>query len=472
MYFILVLLLACMSSVSKSYQIDMTNGPILMKLLGFSIPLIFSSTLQLLFNAADVIVVGRFAGENSLAAVGATGALINLMVNLFVGLSVGTTVVTAHFFGAGKGAAVEQSVHTGVLMSIYSGIILTVMGIIGTRFILQFMQVPVEIFGLASLYLKVYFAGITASMVYNFGSALLRAKGDTRRPMYYLLFAGIINVILNLIFVIVFKMDVAGVALATIISQCVSAFLVIRALMKEEGEFHLDLRRLRIEREILIRVIKIGVPAGFQGMVFSLSNIVIQSAINGFGAQVVAGSSAAGNIEGFIYTAMNGFAQGALTFSSQNLGAGCLDRVRRSVVVSELSVLVTGLLLGGSVFLFRNFFLGLYSDNPAVIAAGATRISIICLLYALCGMMETTANMVRGLGHSLLPMVVSIAGVCGMRILWIATIFQVPRFHTFEVLFYSYPVTWTITLLSHAVCLMVIFRKHGVLGQRGISKSL
>jgi putative MATE family efflux protein len=450
----------------------MTNGPILMKLLGFSIPLIFSSTLQLLFNAADVIVVGRFAGENSLAAVGATGALINLMVNLFVGLSVGTTVVTAHFFGAGKGAAVEQSVHTGVLMSIYSGIILTVMGIIGTRFILQFMQVPVEIFGLASLYLKVYFAGITASMVYNFGSALLRAKGDTRRPMYYLLFAGIINVILNLIFVIVFKMDVAGVALATIISQCVSAFLVIRALMKEEGEFHLDLRRLRIEREILIRVIKIGVPAGFQGMVFSLSNIVIQSAISGFGAQVVAGSSAAGNIEGFIYTAMNGFAQGALTFSSQNLGAGRLDRVRRSVVVSELSVLVTGLLLGGSVFLFRNFFLGLYSDNPAVIAAGATRISIICLLYALCGMMETTANMVRGLGHSLLPMVVSIAGVCGMRILWIATIFQVPRFHTFEVLFYSYPVTWTITLLSHAVCLMIIFRKHGVLGQGGISKSL
>lgn len=471
MYFILVLLLACMSSVSKSYQIDMTNGPILMKLLGFSIPLIFSSTLQLLFNAADVIVVGRFAGENSLAAVGATGALINLMVNLFVGLSVGTTVVTAHFFGAGKGAAVEQSVHTGVLMSLYSGIILTVVGIIGTRFILQFMQVPVEIFGLASLYLKVYFAGITASMVYNFGSALLRAKGDTRRPMYYLLFAGIINVILNLIFVIVFKMDVAGVALATIISQCVSAFLVIRALMKEEGEFHLDLRRLRIEREILIRVIKIGVPAGFQGMVFSLSNIVIQSAINGFGAQVVAGSSAAGNIEGFIYTAMNGFAQGALTFSSQNLGAGRLDRVRRSVVVSELSVLVTGLVLGGSVFLFRNFFLGLYSDNPAVIAAGATRISIICLLYALCGMMETTANMVRGLGHSLLPMVVSIAGVCGMRILWIATIFQVPRFHTFEVLFYSYPVTWTITLLSHAVCLFIIFRKYAGAGISGISRS-
>ena len=469
MYFILVLLLAYMSSVSKSHQIDMTSGPILVKLLGFSIPLIFSSALQLLFNAADVIVLGRFAGENSLAAVGSTGALINLMVNLFVGISVGTNVVTAHFFGAGRKSEVEQAVHTAVLVSLYSGIILTVVGIIGTRFILQFMQVPVEVFDLASLYLKVYFGGITASMVYNFGSALLRAKGDTRRPMFYLLFAGIINVILNLFFVIVFKMDVAGVALATMLSQCVAAVLVIRALMKEEGEFHLDLRRLRIERGILLQVIKIGVPAGFQGMMFSISNIVIQSAINTFGAQVVAGSAAAGNIEGFIYTAMNGFAQGALTFSSQNLGAGRLDRVKRAVVVSELSVMVTGLMLGGIVFLFRKFFLGLYSDNPAVIATGSSRITIICLLYALCGMMETTANIVRGLGHSLLPMIISLAGVCGMRVLWIVTIFQVPRFHTFEMLFYSYPVTWTITLLCHALSLMMIFRKYAATGQKGFS---
>ena len=266
----------------------MTEGSIPAKLLSFSIPLIFSSMLQLLFNAADVIVVGRFAGENSLAAVGATGALINLMVHLFVGLSVGANVITAHFFGAGRKHEVEQSVHTAILVSIYSGILLTVVGIFGTSFILQFMQVPAEVFDLSSLYLKVYFAGITASMVYNFGSALLRAKGDTKRPMYYLLFAGVINVVLNLLFVILFKMDVAGVALATIISQCVSAALVVGALMREEGEFHLNLRKLRIERAILIRVIQIGVPAGFQGMVFSLSNIVIQSAINTFGAQVVA----------------------------------------------------------------------------------------------------------------------------------------------------------------------------------------
>lgn len=444
---------------SKLHQINMTEGPILSKLLSFSIPLIFSSMLQLLFNAADVIVVGRFAGENSLAAVGATGALINLMVNLFVGLSVGTNVVAAHFFGAGRKAEVEQTVHTAVLMSFFSGILLTVVGILGTSFILRFMQVPPQVFGLAGLYLKVYFAGITASMVYNFGSALLRAKGDTRRPMFYLLYAGIINVVLNLFFVIVLKMDVAGVALATVISQCVSAVLVVRALMGEAGEFHLNLRRLRMERGILIQIVRIGVPAGFQGMVFSLSNVVIQSAVNGFGALVVAGSSAAGNIEGFIYTSMNGFAQGALTFASQNLGARRLDRVRRAVVVSELAVLVTGLVMGGTVFLFRDFFLGLYSDNPAVIAAGATRISIICLLYALCGMMEVTANTVRGLGHSVLPMVVSVAGVCGIRILWIATVFQIPRFHNFRGLFYSYPVTWTVTLLSHLVCLLLIFRR-------------
>lgn len=444
---------------SKPHQINMTEGPILSKLLSFSIPLIFSSMLQLLFNAADVIVVGRFAGENSLAAVGATGALINLMVNLFVGLSVGTNVVAAHFFGSGRKAEVEQTVHTAVLVSLFSGALLTVVGILGTGFILRFMQAPPQVFGLAGLYLKVYFGGITASVVYNFGSALLRAKGDTRRPMFYLLYAGIINVVLNLFFVIVLRMDVAGVALATVISQCVSAVLVVRALMGEEGEFHLNLRRLRIERGIVIRIVRIGVPAGFQGMVFSLSNVVIQSAVNGFGALVVAGSSAASNIEGFIYTSMNGFAQGALTFSSQNLGARRLDRVRRAVVVSELAVLVTGLVMGCTVFLFREFFLRLYSDNPAVIAAGATRISIICLLYALCGMMEVTANTVRGLGHSLLPMVVSIAGVCGIRILWIATVFQVPRFHTFEVLFYSYPVTWTVTLLTHLVCLLLIFRR-------------
>lgn len=450
-----------MATVAKSHQIDMTSGAILPKLLSFSLPLILSSMLQLLFNAADVIVVGRFAGENSLAAVGATGALINLMVNLFVGISVGANVVTAHFFGAGRKSEVEQSVHTTVLVSFYSGIILTVVGIVGTRFILQFMQVPPEVFDLASLYLRVYFGGITASMVYNFGSAILRAKGDTKRPMYYLLVAGVINVILNLIFVIVFKMDVAGVALATILSQCIAGFLVIRALMREEGEFCLRFRRLRIERDILIRIIKIGVPAGFQGMVFSLSNVVIQSAVNGFGAQVVAGSSAASNIEGFIYTSMNGFAQGSLTFASQNLGAGRLDRVRRSMVVSELAVMVTGLAMGGTVFLFKDFFLGLYSDNPVVVAAGSTRISIICLLYALCGMMEVTANTVRGLGHSLLPMIVSIAGVCGIRILWIFTIFQIPRFHTFEVLFYSYPVTWTITLLCHSLCLLLIFRRDG-----------
>ncbi len=441
---------------SNQHRIDMTEGPILPKLLGFSIPLVLSGMLQLLFNAADVVVVGRFAGENSLAAVGATGALINLMVNLFMGLSVGANVVAAHFFGAARKEQVEQTVHTVVLTGLCSGLMLTVAGIFGTGLILRFMRVPPQVLGLAGLYLKVYFGGITASMVYNFGSALLRAKGDTRRPMFYLLYAGVLNVALNLLFVIVLRMDVVGVALATVISQCVSAALVIRVLMGEEGEFRLNLGRLRIERDILIRIVRVGVPAGFQGMVFSLSNVVIQSAVNGFGALVVAGSSAASNIEGFVYVAMNGFAQGALTFSSQNLGAGRMDRVRRAVAVSFPAVLVAGVAVGGLVFLFRENLLGLYSDNPSVIAAGAIRISIICLLYAICGMMEVAANTVRGLGHSLLPMVVSIVGVCGLRILWIATVFQAPGLHTLEVLFYSYPVSWAVTLLAHLACLLVI----------------
>ena len=299
----------------------MTEGSIVKKLLQFSVPLIFSSLLQILFNTADVIVVGRFAGDNSLGAVGSTGSLINLMVNLFVGLSVGTTVVAANFFGAGKKSELKETVHTAILLSLISGIILTIFGVIGAKKILQWMQSPKEILDLATQYLQIYFGGIISTMIYNFGSALLRAKGDTKRPLYILFFAGIINVILNLIFVILFKMDVAGVALATVISQTISAFLVVRCLLKETEEFKLDLKQLKINPQILIRIIKIGVPAGLQGIIFSLSNVIIQSSINSFGAIVIAGNSAALNIENFIFTGMNGFSQGTLTFISQNFGA-------------------------------------------------------------------------------------------------------------------------------------------------------
>lgn len=441
---------------TSSYQIDMTSGPVFSKLLLFSIPLVLSSLLQLLFNAADIIVVGRFAGDNSLAAVGSTSALINLLVNLFVGLSVGTNVVAAHFFGAGKKRELEQTVHTAMLLSIYSGIIITIAGVIGAWYILTLMQAPEEVLQLASLYLKIYFCGMPATMAYNFGSALLRAKGDTKRPLYYLLTAGIINVLLNLLFVIVFRMDVAGVAFATIISQYISAALIIQCLRHETGDFKLILRNLTLNRNIFIKILKIGLPAGFQGIVFSLSNVIIQSAVNTFGATVIAGNSAASNIEGFVYTSMNGFAQGTLTFVSQNTGARQFKRIRRLVLISEASVFVIGLVLGSSIVLFGPILLGIYSSNQDVITAGMFRLSIIGISYALCGMMDVMANAIRGLGQSLLPMLVTLIGACGIRLLWLATIFMYDSFHTTRTIYFSYPVSWGITFLALLLCFVKI----------------
>ena len=444
---------------TKNYQLDMTSGSILGKLIRFSGPLIFSGVLQLLFNAADVVVVGKFAGDNSLAAVGSTGSIINLLVNLFVGLSVGANVITARYFGANKKSEVSKSVHTSILISIYSGIILTVVGVLGAKNILILMKSPPEVLEKATLYLQVYFAGITSTTVYNFASAILRAKGDTKRPLYILFFAGIINVILNLIFVIIFKMDVAGVALATVISQTISAILVIVCLIREEDEFRLNIKKLFIDRDIFIQIVKIGVPAGFQGILFSFSNVIIQSGVNSFGSVVVAGNSAASNIEGFIYVAMNGFAQGTLTFTSQNAGANKYHRVKKVFIVSEIIVLIVGLVLGNLVYFLGDPAIRLYTDNPEVVKAGLERMSIICTLYFLCGMMDVAACTIRGLGYSLLPMFVTVIGVCGIRLLYIGTIFTLPQFHNCTMLFVSYPISWGITFLAHLICFVVILRK-------------
>lgn len=440
-------------------QLDMTKGPIFKELIIFSVPLILSGVLQLLFNAADVIVVGRFAGDNSLAAVGSTSSFINLMLNLFIGLSIGSSVVSANYFGAGKIRELRNTVHTSILLSIYSGIGLTILGVIFARPILHLMQAPEEVLVLAVLYLRIYFAGISATVIYNFGSALLRAKGDTKRPLYILMVAGVINVILNLIFVICFRMDVAGVALATVISQIFAAAFVVVLLMREEDGFKLELRKLKIHKYILIHIIKIGVPAGFQGMMFSISNMVIQSSVNSFGPVVIAGSSAGINIEGFVYLAMNGFSQGALTFVSQNMGAGQKDRIKKLMFISLLTVLVVGEGLGFLVVIFARQILGIYSKNPLVIAAGIRRLSIICSTYALCGIMDTMSNIIRGIGHSLLPMVVCIVGVCVFRIVWLSTLFQTVRFHTEFIIFVSYPISWIITFIAHCICFAIVFKK-------------
>ena len=445
--------------MAKKYEMDMCSGSLFKKMLVFALPLMFSSILQLLFNAADVVVVGRFAGDNALAAVGSTGSLINLLTNLFVGLSVGTNVLVAQFYGAKREKDLQETIHTSMLLGLYSGILLTILGIVATRQILVLMQSPKEVLDLSALYLKIYFLGMTSTMIYNFGSAILRAVGDTRRPLYYLFFAGIINVILNLIFVIGFGMGVAGVAAATAISQTISAALVVRCLMKEQGSIHLSLKALRLYDDKVKKIIRVGLPAGFQGMVFSLSNVVIQSAINSFGAVIVAGNSAAANIEGFVYVAMNAFYQTTVSFTSQNYGAKKFKRIKQILYIGELYVILTGVILGNAVVIFGTQLLGIYSESTEVIVAGLARLHVICATYALCGMMDVLVGSLRGIGYSILPMVVSLIGACGLRLVWIYTVFQIPQYHVIRTVYLSYPITWTITMTVHLICFIWAYRK-------------
>lgn len=443
----------------KKYEMDMCSGSILKKMLLFSLPLMCSSILQLLFNAADIIVVGNFAGDNSLAAVGANTALINLMVNFFMGFSVGANVLVAGYYGAKREEDLSKTIHTAIMLSIYSGIILTAVGVLFARQLIIMMQTPEEVVELASVYLRIYFCGMTATMLYNFGSAILRAIGDTKRPLYYLMFSGIINVVLNLIFVIPLKMDVAGVALATVISQCISAFLVIRCMIKEKGSIHLDVKKLGIDRDKFLRILQIGLPASFQGIVFSLSNVVIQSSVNSFGKIAVAGNSAAANIEGFVYVAMNAFHQSAISFTSQNIGAAKYERVNRILYTAEGCVIVVGLLLGNLASLLGRPLLGLYTSSAEVINSGLKRLNVICSTYALCGMMDVIVGSLRGMGYSVVPMIVSLIGACGLRLVWIFTGFQMEPFHSLTGLYITYPVSWFITFAAHSVCFIVIRKK-------------
>ena len=447
------------TQMKKKYEIDMCSGSVFRKMLLFAIPLMCSSILQLLFNAADIVVVGRFAGDNALAAVGSNTALINLFTNLFIGLSVGTNVLAARYYGAKKEADLRETVHTSMLLSIYSGVILTIVGVAGARFLLELMKAPSEVIGLATLYLRILFLGMPSMMVYNFGSAILRAVGDTKRPLYYLLGAGIINVILNLFFVITCQMGVAGVGLATVISQTISAALVVRCLMQEKGGIQLELKALSISKDKLAKILKIGLPAGFQGTVFSLSNVVIQSAVNSFGPIAVAGNSAASNIEGFVYMAMNTFYQATISFTSQNFGAKEYKRIYKILTAGEIYVIATGVILGNLAVLFGESLLHMYSSNAEVIVAGMARLRIICTIYALCGIMDVLVGALRGIGYSVIPMIVSLVGACGLRLVWIATVFQIPQYHSLTIVYLSYPITWTITLTVHAVTFALAARK-------------
>ena len=441
----------------RHYEIDMLNGPIMPKLLTFAFPLILSSALQLTFNAADVIVVGRFEGDTALAAVGAPGALINLLINLFLGFSVGANVVVAQCYGANDYRETSAAVHTSIGLSLVSGIGVGVMGFFLAGFFLQLMNTPPEVLPLATTYMKIYFLGMPANMVYNFGAAILRAIGDTRRPLTYLIISGATNVVLNLVFVLAFGLGVQGVALATIISQFVSAILILLCLMRSEGSIHLDIRKIRFQRDKVWKIARVGLPAGLQGTFFSISNVLIQSTVNSFGAIVVAGNTAASNIENYVYVSMNAIYQAAITFTGQNVGARKYDRISRVTRSSLLAVLGIGLILGGILMAFLRPLLGIYTQDDAVISAGVIRTTIIAPTYFLCGMMDVMVGVLRGMGSSIMPMIVSVMGACVFRIFWIYVIFPISP--TLEMLYASYPVSWIITLAVHLACYFVVKKR-------------
>ena len=431
--------------MKKSYEIDMLNGALLPKILLFAVPLALSSILQLLFNAADVIVLGRYVSAEALAAVGSTSSFVNLLVNFFIGISVGVNVMVGQSYAKHNDSMVFDVVHTAIGTSIVAGIIFIFVGIGLSEPLMILMGSPDEVRYMSVLYLQIYFIGMPFILLYNFGAAILRAVGDTKRPLYYLLFAGVVNVVLNLYFVIEWNMGVAGVAIATSVSNLISALLVLRTLMKEKGILRVELRKLRIDPKVLIRICKIGLPAGLQSCFFSISNMVIQSSINSFGTIAMAGSTAASNIENFVYSGMNAVYQANLSFTSQNVGAGRYSRINRILGACIAACTILGLPLQTLACIFGPQLLSIYNNDPDVIASGLERLLIICGTYVLCGYGDVLVGSLRGMGDAFTPMIITLAGVCGLRIVWILTVLNI--FPSLFVLYLCYPVSWIVTAL-------------------------
>lgn len=445
----------------------MCSGPLFQNILLYALPLMASGVLQLVYNMADSIVVAKFAGGTALAAVGSTGSLSNLIINIAIGLSVGASVTVARYYGAGDREAVDQTVHTVISLALIAGVVTLLTGLLISRQALIWMGTPDEVLDQASLYMKLYFIGMPANMLYNYASAILRAIGDTRRPLYILILSGLVNVGLNLFLVIVFHWDVAGVATATVISQVVSAVLTLRCLLTSDDCYRLDFKRLHIDKEKLIPVLRQGIPAGIQGSIFSLSNIVIQSSVNSFGVAAMSGSAAASNIEGIAFTAMNSLHHTCLAFTGQNLGAGNPKRMIKAQRLCAVTVAVIGIVLGNGIFLFGRQALQLYTaasstastvSNAEILEYGIRRMKIVITTYFLCGVMDVFTGALRGMGQSMMPMIVSIAGVCGVRMLWIFTVFK-NLSHTYETVFLSYPISWAITGAFHFCCLLILRKR-------------
>lgn len=440
-----------------SYEIDMLNGPLLGKIIIYVIPLVLSGMLQLMFNAVDLIVVGQYAGSNAMAAVGCTASLTNLMVSLFIGVSAGVNVLSARYYGANLEKDLKEVVHTAVALSVGLGTILVFVGVFASRPILHLMGTPDELIDAATIYMQLYFAGMPFLMLYNFGSAILRGVGDSRRPLYYISVAGVVNVFLNILFVRYMNMSTAGVALGTMLSQCVSAMLLVRTLVKTDGVYKLIPKELKISKEKLGLMLRVGLPAGIQSCLFSFSNVVLQSSINSFGASAVAGNTAAGNIESFVYTAMNSFYQTALTFVGQNYGAGKLKRIKKISFQCIGLVTLFGVSLGSAALMLGPSLLKVYGASAEEIEFGLIRLGVICSTYFLCGIMDTLVGIMRGLGYAILPMFVSLTGACLLRVVWVMTVFQAYR--SLKVLYISYPVTWIVTASTHLICLIIVYKK-------------
>lgn len=440
----------------------MCNGTIMDKLISFALPLMVSGILQLMFNAVDIIVVGRFSGSQALAAVGSTTALINVFTNLFIGVSLGANVLAARFYAAGKDKEMSETVHTAITLALVSGVVMAVVGLVFSRWALEIMGTPADVIDQSSLYMRIYFLGMPFFMVYNYGAAILRAVGDTKRPLMFLIVAGVINAVLNMFLVIAFHMGVAGVAIATVISQMISCLLVLRCLYKTDGSYQLRFSRLCMKKFYLVQIFQVGIPAGIQSTVINFSNALLQSSVNSFGSTAMAGYTASNNVLGFLYASVNAVTQACMSFTSQNYGVGKYKRMDRVLLDCGILSFVIAFVLGCGSYIFGGEILKIYTEDPEVIRCGVEILSITTVPYFLCGIMDLFPGALRGMGHSGVPMILSIIGTVGTRIVWIFWIF--PQNRSLYTLFISYPASWAITIVMQVICFIFVRRTvHGQL---------
>lgn len=441
----------------NKYEIDMCSGPIMPKLISFSIPLMLSGILQLMFNAVDIIIVGKFSGSLALAAVGSTTALINVFTNLFIGISLGANVLSARFYASGKNKEMSETVHTSIALALVSGILMALVGLGFSRSALEIMGTPADVIDQSALYIRIYFMGMPFFMLYNYGAAILRSVGDTKRPLLFLIISGIVNAVLNMILVICFHLDVEGVAIATVVAQMISCVLVLRCLYRSEGSYQLRFSRLTLKWVYLKQIFQVGIPAGLQSTVINFSNALLQSSVNSFGSVAMAGYTAANNIFGFLYAAANSVTQACMSFTSQNYGIGKLERMDKVLINCMILTVGISLTLGCGAYFFGPELLKIYTDEPEVIRCGMEILSFTTLPYFFCGIMDLFPGALRGMGHSAVPMILSVIGTVGMRVIWIFMVF--PAHRSLEVLFISYPASWIATILLQVACFLIVRKK-------------